>query len=283
MRTVLLLLLAVALSTAASVSILSQREKASVQSQPAFERIGETGTIRCGYAVATPWFMIDPKTGEKTGFTHDVVMKVADKLGVKVEWTEETGWGVAEAGLQTGHYDVMCGSVCVDAARNKAALFTKPFVHIPLVAMVRNDDHRFDGGLESIDDPSVKIGVKNGHVFEYTAKERFPKATLVYANDISDDTEFLEMLTARKIDIAFTGQSTADLYEKNNPGKVHSLEEPVRYCNGAFMVPLGEYNLQQMLSNATEELNSSNAFEPIAKKYMPFDEKYIRLPDEAYD
>ena len=52
----------------------------------------------------------------------------------------------------------------------------------------------------------IQIGVKNGHVFEFIANEQFPFAQKVYANDISDDTEFLEMLKARKIDVAFSGQ-----------------------------------------------------------------------------
>lgn len=284
MRTFLLIILAIIISTSASSYIVlnSKTSISASNTQPAFERLVKDNVLRCGYAVATPWFMIDPKTGEKTGVSYDFTEKVAEKMGVKVEWVEETGWGVAEAGLQANRYDVVCGNVCIDPSRNKAALFSKPFVHIPLVAMVRNSDNRFDSGLNSINDPSVKIGVKNGHVFEFTAKERFPKATLVYANDISDDTEFLEMLVARKIDIAFTGQSTADLYEKNNPGKIHSLNEAVRYCNGAFMVPLGEYNLQDMLNNAIDELGTSGVMEGIITKYMPLDKKYIALPDEPF-
>lgn len=247
--------------------------------ESAFERVVRTNTLRCGYAVATPWFMVDPKTGEKTGYAHDVTMAVAEKAHLKVEWTEETGWGVAEQGLQNGRYDMMCGSVCVDPNRNRAAIYSTPFKHVPILAVVRADDHRFDKGLDAINQPGVKIGVKNGHVFEYIAKEKFPKAELVYGNDISDDTEFLLMTQDKKIDVSFTGQITMDLYEKSNPGKLRTLDEPARYCNGAFMMPLGEFNLKQMMDNALMELNVSGKLKEIAAKYMPVTPKYIRLPD----
>lgn len=250
--------------------------------ETAFDRIVRTNTLRCGYATATPWFMVDPKTGEKTGYAHDVTQAVAEKLGVKVEWSEETGWGVAEQGLLAGRYDMMCGSVCIDPRRNRSAIFSTPFKHVPILPVVRTDDHRFDGGLESINKPDVRIGVKDGHVFEYIAKEKFPNAQRVYANDISDDTEFLLMLETGKIDIAFTGKITADIYEKNNPGKIKTLPTAARYCDGAFMMGLGEFNLKQMIDNALLELNTAGTLEAIAKKYVPIDPQYLRLPDQPF-
>jgi ABC-type amino acid transport substrate-binding protein len=250
--------------------------------ETAFERVVRTNTLRCGYAIATPWFYVDPNTNEKMGYAHDVTMAVAEKIGLKVEWAEETGWGVAEQGLVTGRYDMMCGTVCVDPNRNRAAIYSTPFKHIPILPIVRADDHRFDGGIEAIDRAEARVGVKNGHVFEYIAKEKFPNATRVYANDISDDTDFLLMLDSNKIDIALAGKITVDLYEKTNPGKVRVLPYPARYCNGAFMMPLGEFNLKQMMDNALMELNVSGQLDKIAKKYVPVDPLYISLPDMPF-
>ncbi|MGE0109656.1 MAG: substrate-binding periplasmic protein [Bdellovibrionales bacterium] len=252
------------------------------KTETAYDRVTKTNTLRCGYAIATPWFYIDPTTGEKKGYAYDVTMAVADKIGLKVDWTEETGWGVAEQGLQTGRYDMVCGSVCVDPNRNRAAIYSTPFEHAPILPVSRIDDRRFEAGIETINDPSVSVGVKNGHVFEYVAKETFPNARRVYANDISDDTDFFLMLDSKKIDIAFTGKITADLYEKENPGKMRVLPYPVRYCDGAFMMPLGEFNFKQMIDNALMELNTSGQLDQIAKKHMPLDPLYIKMPAHPY-
>lgn len=248
------------------------------QKESTFDRVMRTNTLRCGYAIATPWTMIDPNTKQISGVNYDITNAVAQKTGLKVEWVEETGWGVAEQGLTADRYDMLCGNVCIDPRRARAATFSTPFLHIPLVAIVRTDDHRFDGNLKSINTPDVKIGVKNGHVFEFTANEKFPLAQKVYANDISDDTEFFEMLKAKKIDIAFAGQVTVDLYNEKNPGIIRSLDEPVRFCNGAFMLPLGDARLKYLVDNAITELNSSGQIEEILSRFTKIDPRYIRSP-----
>lgn len=248
-----------------------------------FDKVVRTNTLQCGYAVATPWFMVDAETGKFSGYAYDATMAIAEKMGLDVQWMEETGWGVAEQGLVTGRYDVMCGTVCVDPKRVKAALYSTPLVYIPILAVVRADDHRFDDqGIEAMDDPAINIGVKNGHVFEYVANERFPHAAKVYANDISDDTDFLLMLKTGKIDVAFSGQITVDMYTKQNGDIIKSLGEPVRYCAGGFMIPHGEYELKHMIDASITELNASKTFDRIAKKYMPLEPKYVRMPAQRF-
>ncbi len=267
-----------------STYMLKHGEQASQQSLSngaTFDRVTKTNSLRCGYAIATPWFFIDPQTGEKKGYAHDVTEAVAQKMGVKIEWTEEVGWGTAEQGLPN-RYDMMCGSVCVDPHRNRAAIYSTPFKHAPILPVARAEDTRFDAGTDAINNPSIRIGVKNNHVFEYIAKEKYPKATLVYANDISDDTEFLLMLETNKIDIALSGKITVDLYEKQHPGKIKALPFPARYCDGAFMMPLGEFNMKQMVDNALLELNTAGVLDELAQKYMPLDPLYIRLPAKPF-
>lgn len=261
----------------ASKDAVSETAKESV-----FDRVMRTNTLRCGYAIATPWTMIDPNTKQISGVNYDITNAIAQKIGLKVDWVEETGWGVAEQGLAADRYDMLCGNVCIDPRRARAATFSTPFLHIPLVAIVRADDHRFDSGLKSINSPDVKIGVKNGHVFEFTANEKFPLAQKVYANDISDDTEFFEMLKDKKIDIAFSGQVTVDLYNEKNPGIIRSLDEPVRFCNGAFMLPLGDTKLKNLVDNAITELNSSGQIEEILSHFTKIDPHYIRAPAMPY-
>lgn len=246
--------------------------------ETAFDRITKTNTLRCGYAIATPWMMTKPNTKELYGVNFDVTNAVAAKIGLKVDWVEETGWGVAEQGLITHRYDMLCGSVCIDPRRARVATFSTPFLHIPVLAVVRSDDHRFDGGLKTLNSRDIRIGVKNGHVFEFIANEQFPLAQKVYASDLSDDTEFFEMLTANKIDVAFSGQVTVDLYNKNNSNKIKSLDEPARFCNGAFMLPLGDERLKHLIDDAITEINSSSQIKDILGHFIPSDPRYVRAP-----
>ncbi len=268
----------VSFATAHFASDQAPTQSAAVTDQTAFDHILSTNTLRCGYAVATPWFMVDPNTKNLSGVGYDVTNALASKIGIKVDWVEETGWGVAEQGLVTGRYDMLCGSVCIDPRRARAATYSTPFLHIPVLATVRADDKRFDGDLSLLNNKDVRIGVKSGHVFEFAANEQFPMAQKVYANDISDDTEFFQMLKSGKIDVAFAGQSTIDLYNSTNDEKIRSLNKPVRYCNGGFMLPLGDNRLKYMIDNAIGELNASGQIEEILARFVKPDPRYVLSP-----
>jgi ABC-type amino acid transport substrate-binding protein len=277
------LILVIVLSFA--VVFVTQRYLAPIRNAPtaateetAFDRVTRTNTLRCGYGVATPWMMVDPNTKKLYGVNKDLTEAVASKMGVQVDWVEETGWGVAEQGLITHRYDMMCGSVCIDPRRARVATFSTPFLHIPVLAVARVNDARFDGSLKTLNDKNVRIGVKTGHVFEFIANEQFPLAQKIYASDLSDDTEFFEMLKTNKIDIAFSGQSTVDIYNEKNSEKIKSLDEPVRFCNGAFMLPAGDERLKHLVDNAIVEINSSGQIKEILSRFMKQDPRYVRAP-----
>jgi ABC-type amino acid transport substrate-binding protein len=146
------------------------------------------------------------------------------------------------------------------------------------LAVVRADDTRFEGDLKTLNSKDVRIGVKNGHVFEFIANEQFPLAQKVYASDLSDDTEFFEMLKTNKIDVAFAGQSTVDMYNEKNSEKIKSLTEPIRFCNGAFMLPLGDERFKHLIDDAIMEINSSGQIKEILSRFMKLDPRYVRAP-----
>lgn len=55
----------------------------------AYERILESGEIRCGYVVWPPMFIKDPNTGEFSGIFHDYMKTAGKSLGFKINWVEE--------------------------------------------------------------------------------------------------------------------------------------------------------------------------------------------------
>jgi len=287
LKLLFVILLSAAVAYTTSTYVVSHSNGATpAGAETAFDRITKTNTLRCGYAVATPWFMIDSKTQQPAGVGYDITNAIAAKTGLKVEWVEETGWGVAEQGLMAGRYDMLCGSVCVDPRRARAATYSTPYLHLPIVAVVRDGETRFDNlpdPLKAMNDKNVKMGVKNGHVFEFIANEQFPQAEKVYGNDISDDTEFFEMLNTHKIDVAFSGQVTVDLYNEKNPNNKVKSVAAVRFCDGGFMMPLGDYRLKYMIDNAIMELNTSGQIRAILNKWVkPDDPLYARAPALPY-
>ncbi|NND65343.1 MAG: hypothetical protein HKM24_05195, partial [Gammaproteobacteria bacterium] len=48
------------------------------------QRVQRTGVLRCGYNVNPPMLVADANTGEITGFTPDIVNRMAELMHLKV-------------------------------------------------------------------------------------------------------------------------------------------------------------------------------------------------------
>src|ERR1700729_3314324 len=60
--------------------------------QSAFDRVMASHTLRCAYAADDPYLIIGTDKSI-TGIFHDVLEEAAKRLNLKVEWTEEVGYG----------------------------------------------------------------------------------------------------------------------------------------------------------------------------------------------
>ena len=72
--------------------------------QTAYERVVETGIIRVGYVPYPPGLIKDPNTKKITGIFAEVLEEAAHNLDLKVEWTEQVGWGTMVEGLKANRY-----------------------------------------------------------------------------------------------------------------------------------------------------------------------------------
>ena len=105
MRTLFIILLSVIASVAATGLYFKSQSGGGVSAstqETTYDRVIRTGTLRCGYAAWYPNLIIDPNTKAKSGISYDVMEEVGRRLGLKVEWTQEAGFGSAEQDLKTG-------------------------------------------------------------------------------------------------------------------------------------------------------------------------------------
>src|SRR5438270_6559114 len=72
-----------------------------------YDHVVSSGKLRCGYVIYNPGCIKDPNTGKLSGIGVEAMEIVAKKLGLRLEWTEEVGWGTMIEGLQSGRYDIV--------------------------------------------------------------------------------------------------------------------------------------------------------------------------------
>jgi polar amino acid transport system substrate-binding protein len=153
------------------------------------EQVLKRGTLRVGMSTFVPWAMQD-KTGKLVGFEIDVATRVAQDMGVKVEFVP-TKWAGIIPALLTGKFDVIIGGMGILPQRNLKVNFTIPY-DVTGMAIVANKD--LAGTFKSLDDfnrPDVVIAVRLGGTPVAAAEKFMPKAQLRKFDDESQAVQEL--------------------------------------------------------------------------------------------
>lgn len=213
----------------------------------------------------------DPNTGAMSGMSYDYINAIGKELGLKIEWTEETGWGTYAEGLNTGRYDMMCGLVWASGERAKSALLTRPAAYQALVAFAREDNSRFDQSLSSLDKPDVSIAVVDGDPTQTVREELFPNAREVALSASTDSATYLLTVATKKADIVLADEAVIKHYNEQAEVKLKPVGngQPVRMFANVYVVRNGEFQLKYLIDTAIDILNTSRMAQKIIAPYHP--------------
>lgn len=247
----------------------------------AYDRVLESKVIRAGYVNYPPGCIVDPKTHQITGAFVDILNKVAENTGLKVEYTEEVGWATMITGLDSGRYDIMGSPVWANSVRGKLATMSEPVYFTGIGVWVRSDEKRFSpaNGWESINRQDVRIAAMDGSTPMLIAKYMFPKATLVTYPDQTGEPQLFLDVTTKKADVFFAEPAQGMAFLKNNPGKVKNLaaDQPIKIFANIFLMKGGEFRLKGMMDAALKELQYSGYVDEVLKKYEPGPNAFYRV------
>jgi polar amino acid transport system substrate-binding protein len=272
-KNVLLVILAAAL--AGGMSYLAARHAGGAVTTAAhettLERVERTGVIRCGYIVWPPYLTKDPNTGALTGPARDYMEALAQELGLKLEWTEETGWGNYFEGLNTGRYDLVCTPVWESGPRARAATLSKPLFYDPMFAIVRADDNRFDSNLKSIDNANARIAVIEGDSVQTVRRTQFPSAQEITLSPNADSAQLMLNVATRKADVAL---DTYDIFSGYNAhaGTGEKLKlagggAPVELWANMLAAKQGEASFMAAINAAVDVINGDGRGPAILEKF----------------
>jgi ABC-type amino acid transport substrate-binding protein len=244
---------------------------ASSSRESAFARVLRTNTLRCGYGIWAPGLTKDPATGQLGGIYYDFLEAIGAHTGLKIEWTEEVGWGDYPAALDSGRIDAMCFGAWPKASIARQVMFTKPTYYLPINAYARAGDTRFDRAIERADAPDVRISVMDGELSSELARTRFSHAQTVSVPQLSAAGTLLLNVATGKADITFTDAWTAAAYMAQNPGTLRlvPLDRPLRLFGHTIPVAQDEPALVSLLNTATDEIVNDGEFALIMRKYDP--------------
>jgi ABC-type amino acid transport substrate-binding protein len=245
----------------------------------AYQEIRSRGTLRAGYFVGAPYFTIDPQTNAKGGIFYEITERAARRLGLRVEWVEEVGFGEMAEGLRARRFDVVASGIWISPDRAREADFSIPLLFDAVFPYARATDHRFDNNLASANDPGVQISTIDGEMAATIALADFPRARTLSLPQTTDFTQMILNVTSGRADITFLALGPAQGYLRANPGQIRNLtpDRPTRVFPTAIMLPSGEYMLKRALDLTLQEMLNNGEIESIIRRFEETPGAHLRV------
>ncbi len=173
------LTLTLLLSLAASGFAGSMQQQLTREST--IESIVKRGVMKVGMDTFLPWAMKD-KNGKYIGFEIDVARRLAEDMGVKVEFVP-TKWAGIIPSLLTGKFDVIIGGMGITPKRALKVNFTTPYDYSGMSIVAHKVKAAGFSQLKDFNRPDVEIACKLGTTAVAAAKKYLPKAKLRLYDD----------------------------------------------------------------------------------------------------
>ncbi|MEJ2641702.1 MAG: transporter substrate-binding domain-containing protein [Desulfosarcinaceae bacterium] len=176
-------------STTAAAGELQQQ----LANESTVENVLKKGVLRVGMDTFVPWAMKD-KNGQLIGFEIDVAKRLAEDMGVKVEFVP-TKWSGIIPALLTGKFDVIIGGMGILPKRNLKVNFTNPYEYSGMSMVANKEKAKGFSSLEDFNRPDVVLAAKLGATSVIAAKKYMPKAQLRQFD--SESQVYQELLNGR--------------------------------------------------------------------------------------
>ena len=186
------------------------------------EEVQDRGTLRAGLGLFEPWSACNAD-GELIGFEIDVATKVAEDMGVGVEFAR-TNWNYIISELIAEEFDVIISGMTILPERNLRVNFTSSY-NSTGIYLVANTEKTAD--LETLADfnsSSVTIATRRGASSIPAIENTFPEAMLLL---FDTDNEVLQAVVAGDAHAAAAFATTRDTWVEANSETLHlPSEEP---------------------------------------------------------
>ncbi|MGL1930503.1 MAG: transporter substrate-binding domain-containing protein [Desulfotalea sp.] len=221
-----LLLFTFFISTANAANI--QRE---LINSSTINKVQKKKVLKVGMDIFQPWAMKNKK-GELIGFEIDVAKRLAEDMGVKVQFIP-TAWSGIIPALITGKFDVVIGGMGITTKRALKVNFTKPYDYSGMGIVANQKLAPNYTSIADFNKEGVEIAVKLGTSAVVAAKKYMPKATL---RMFDTETQAYQELRNGKVH-AVVGSSPRPAYEAldysdflYNPVKGNFSQEPIGFA-----------------------------------------------------
>ena len=238
-----ILILLLALLVAANGWAQSAQQQLS--SESSIEKIKKDGTLRVGMSTFVPWAMRN-KQGELIGFEIDVAKKLAEDMGVAIEFVP-TAWDGIIPALLAGKFDVIIGGMSITPNRNLTVNFTLPYAHSGQGIAANKTLAASLSWPDDYNSPSVTFTCRRGATPCTLIQKQFPKATI---RQFDDDAQAMQEVLNGNAHAVVSSQPKPNFYIIENPDVLFApTNENLSRGDEAFAVRKGDPDALNFFSN----------------------------------
>ena len=217
--------------------------------------IQQRGAINIGLSAFVPWAMRD-KNGDLIGFEIDVAKKVAEDMGVDINFVP-TAWDGIIPALIAGKFDVIISGMSVTAKRNLTVNFTRPYARTGYIVIANTKLAKEKGinGLADLNREDVTIASRRGSTGAEAMNRHFPEARKIY---FDDDVLSVQEVTNGKIEAASSTPPKAAFEIERRGDVIHVVSnEQLSPTREAFALRKGDPDALNFFNNWIQEAEAS--------------------------
>jgi cyclohexadienyl dehydratase len=222
----------VILTAGVSLSIMSPT-LARVPTQDRLDAVLKSGELRVGITQDTPPLSISEPDGSVEGLDIDMLESLSKAMGVEIVLVK-TNLAVLLDRLRKDKFDISLAGGSVTYDRAKVGAFSKPYMHIGKLLMIRATDTNKYKSLADLDKPGIKIAFNKGGLNDRFVNFNFKQAMPVgfASNALATPALLAGEVNAQVVD------STAGLYDVKQDSRLAliDLDHPIdpissRFCS----------------------------------------------------
>ena len=194
----------------------------------------DRGLFKVGIGLFEPWVMCG-KNGNLVGYEIDVARKMAEDMGVRVQFVRPD-WDYIIPALTDKKIDAIISGMGVTPERSLMVNFSVRYAEFG-VSVISNNTQDLST-LGDFDSPDIVFGARAGTVSQQAVQDHFPNSVSRF---FDTDTELLEALVAGSIDAAIVEQVIANRWLERHPSSLHRpFDELLNRIPEAFALRKGD-------------------------------------------
>ena len=233
-----------------------------------YSRVMQSGVLRAAFGEYPP---VMQRVGEKfSGIFYDIICGFAKKHELKIEWVEETGYGVVIDGLSEGRFDIFCSATWPTPERHKKASLSRPVYYSDVGIWVRAECELAGKDWITLNDPNYRIAVTEGDISHQICLTDFTFAKWVRVPQLGKVRTLLEFVADDRADATLVEQMTYDAYAKGLSSPLLNLarDKPIRRYANSFLVGKDQNDFLEIFDQYLEEIAVSGETASIIDRYL---------------